>query len=196
MAGPQGLRSRLMGMGGADPKGGTSMVRKALITLLLAAVIVPAAQAGNGNGKAKPLDPTAAQALASTPTYSLGTTLRSIAKDAAALAASLSRWSTDLAGRRVCHAAGRDCCVDRLCSMGQRLGLGYLAVRPTGLRPHVLLRRGRRPHHVPIDDGQRPAERSAVLSRATIGSSRAASVTSGWSCMHRHAFRARPSYPG
>ena len=63
------------------------MVRKALITLLLAFVLVPAATAGNGNGKAKPLDPSQAQALASTPGQSLGTTI-SRASKADALAAS------------------------------------------------------------------------------------------------------------
>jgi hypothetical protein len=63
------------------------MVRKALITLLLAFVLVPAATAGNGNGKAKPLDPSQAQALASTPGQSLGTTISKASK-ADALAAS------------------------------------------------------------------------------------------------------------
>ena len=41
------------------------MVRKALITVLLAAIVVPVAQACNGNVKAKPLDPAQAQILAS-----------------------------------------------------------------------------------------------------------------------------------
>src|SRR4051812_18329880 len=75
------------GWAGADPKGGTFMVRKALFMLLLAAVIVPAAQAGNGNGKAKPLDPTQAQILVSNAGASLGTSVAAIPKEDA-LAAS------------------------------------------------------------------------------------------------------------
>jgi hypothetical protein len=56
------------------------MVRKALITLLLAFVLVPAASAGNGNGKAKPLDPNEAQALASAPGQSLQTSISPVSK--------------------------------------------------------------------------------------------------------------------
>src|SRR5438270_491283 len=75
------------GWAGADPKGGTFMVRKALLMMLLAAVIVPAAQAGNGNGKAKPLDPTQAQVLVSNAGASLGATVTPISKEDALAAA-------------------------------------------------------------------------------------------------------------
>lgn len=74
------------------------MVRKALFTLLLAAaLVVPTAQAGNGNGKAKPLDPSQAQALASAPGSSLGTTVSSASKLDALNASTQSGAQTELA---------------------------------------------------------------------------------------------------
>jgi hypothetical protein len=73
------------------------MVRKALITLLLAAIIVPAAQAGNGNGKAKPLDPTQAQTLVSTAGASLGTSVTAISKDDALAASRQAGAQTEVA---------------------------------------------------------------------------------------------------
>jgi hypothetical protein len=59
------------------------MVRKVLIGVLAAAIVVPAAQAGNGNGKAKLLSADQAQALASAPGYSLGTSVTPVSKDEA-----------------------------------------------------------------------------------------------------------------
>jgi hypothetical protein len=75
------------------------MVRKALITLLLAASIVPAAAAGvgNGNAKAKPLDPTQAQTLVSTAGASLGTSVTAISKDDALAASRQAGAQTEVA---------------------------------------------------------------------------------------------------
>ena len=74
------------------------MVRKALsAVLLLAAVVVPIAQAGNGNGKAKPLDAAQAQVLASAPGASLGTTIGPASPLDALAAASQPGAQTELA---------------------------------------------------------------------------------------------------
>src|SRR3954452_12055998 len=83
------------GWAGADPKGGTLMVRKALFMLLLAAVIVPAAQAGNGQGK--PLDRSQAQILVSNGGASLGTSAAAISKDDALAASRQVGAQTELA---------------------------------------------------------------------------------------------------
>jgi hypothetical protein len=74
------------------------MVRKALLAVLLAAVlVVPAAQAGNGNGKAKPLDQAQAQTLVSAPGASLGTTAGAASPRDALAAASQPGAQTQLA---------------------------------------------------------------------------------------------------
>jgi hypothetical protein len=74
------------------------MVRKALLAVLLAAMlVVPAAQAGNGNGKAKPLDQAQAQTLASAPGASLGTTAGAASPRDALAAASQPGAQTQLA---------------------------------------------------------------------------------------------------
>ena len=77
------------------------MVHKVLIAVLFAvlatAIAVPAAYAGNGNGKVKPLDPEQAQALASAPGYSVGTSVVPTTKQEALAAASLPGAQTTLA---------------------------------------------------------------------------------------------------
>lgn len=71
---------------------------KVLVALTLCALLVaPVASAGNGNGKAKPLDPTDAQTLASTPGGSLGTTVTPVSKQDAIAAAQLPGASTVVA---------------------------------------------------------------------------------------------------
>ena len=73
------------------------MVRKALFTLLLAAILAPAASAGNGNGKAKPLDPAQAQIFASAGGASLGTSVAPVSKDDALAASRLPGAQTEIA---------------------------------------------------------------------------------------------------
>jgi hypothetical protein len=72
-------------------------------TLLAAVVVAPSALAGNGNiagngnGKAKPLDPAEAQVLAATSGYSLGTSFAAVSPAAALAAASLPGATTAVA---------------------------------------------------------------------------------------------------
>jgi hypothetical protein len=72
-------------------------VRKVLIPLLLALVAVSAAAAGNGHGNGKPLDPADAQALASAPGGSLGTTVTPVSKQEALGASQLPDADTAVA---------------------------------------------------------------------------------------------------
>jgi hypothetical protein len=86
-------------------------VRKVLTALVLAAVVAAPAAAGNGNGngngsgRAKALDPATAQALASTPGGSLGTTVEAVSKQEALGAAQLPGATTVVAPEYTSAAA-------------------------------------------------------------------------------------------
>jgi hypothetical protein len=72
-------------------------VRKVLFTILLAALVaVPAATAGNGHGKARPLDPDVAEALISAPGSS-GTSVVPVSKQEALAAMEQPGAQTSLA---------------------------------------------------------------------------------------------------
>jgi hypothetical protein len=81
------------------------MVRKALITLLLAAIVVPAASAGNGNGKAKPLPPDEAMPLISGPTVVDQSAAAPVSKDAALAAMTSQGAATTVAAEYSSPAA-------------------------------------------------------------------------------------------
>ena len=73
-------------------------MRKVLTALALAALVAaPAASAGNGHGNGKPLDPAEAQALASAPGGSLGTTVTAASKQDALAAGQLPGATTVVA---------------------------------------------------------------------------------------------------
>jgi hypothetical protein len=73
-------------------------VHKVLTSLVLAGLLLaPAASAGNGHGNGKPLDPAEAQALASAPGASLGTTVTPVSKQDALAASQLPGATTVVA---------------------------------------------------------------------------------------------------